>query len=195
MMPNAKRSGAMYCYKCGAAIPDDANFCAACGTTVEHVRTMLQPVRSAAPGVELEALLSADGQQPLQPEQPFVPTPPQAMAYAAPLAATDPAGPMVPPKDYLPHAIIVTVISLFCCCNFVPLVIGIISIVYASNSNSQAAAGNFKMAHSSANTARILWIVAAVLILLSIVMFMAYAGTIGAASILPRLHLPLSRTI
>lgn len=150
----------MYCYKCGAMLPDDANFCDICGAGVQRVRDMRQP-----PAVP-EPPWAAPSVQPYAPPPPFQPFAAQAVRRTE----LPPGGKL---KDYMPHSVIVTVISLFCCQPF-SLILGIIAIVFASKSQTESRKGDLKAAYDAAGTSRILWMISAGLIILGIVLMIIW---------------------
>lgn len=74
-----------------------------------------------------------------------------------------------PPKDYMVLSIVATVLGVITC-TCVPLITGIIAIVFSNKARQAYAAGDFATAESSANTAKILVIVSfAILAVLTVV--------------------------
>jgi uncharacterized membrane protein YvbJ len=144
----------MNCPKCGAQNMDRATFCGNCGARIEH-----QPQSSETPHQSYynEALYN---QQSSPYQQPYA-TPPAGGSYN---------GGMVPPKNYLTEAIIVTVISALCCCSPISIILGIIAIVKANNVNSDFESGNMNEAIRNSDSAKNLTLWAAIIaVILSIV--------------------------
>lgn len=184
----------MYCYKCGAMLPDDANFCDICGAGVQRVRDMRQP--PAAPEYRADEPQVPVVQEPAVPEPPWAA--PSAQSYAPPppppfqpFAAQAVRRTELPPggklRDYMPHSVIVTILSLFCCQPF-SLILGIIAIVFASKSQTESRKGDLKAAYDAAGTSRILWMISAGLIILGIVLaiiWIVFTVVVGAAGSFP----------
>lgn len=94
---------------------------------------------------------------PPPPDQPYNEQPPYGGGYAE-----------VP--NFLPWAIVVTVLSVLCCpTSIFALVIGIIAIVKAASANSKKASGNYAGAVEDANAAKMWTIVAGVLFLIALI--------------------------
>ncbi len=116
----------MFCSSCGTENKDSSKFCWKCGT---HFGDNL-PQEAKTESV---SLLKKEPKAVLQQQAAST----RASAYARALP---------PPENFLWQAILVTL----CCC----LPFGIASIVYASQVNSKAAAGDLAGAHESASKAR-----------------------------------------
>jgi hypothetical protein len=77
---------------------------------------------------------------------------------------------MMPPKNYMTEAIIVTIISFLCCSSIISLILGIIAIVKANNVNQEFARGNYDGANKNANSAKTLTIWAAIVAVIQVVL-------------------------
>ena len=154
------------CPKCGAQNMDGVSFCGSCGAQMQSYTT------------------------PVTPEEPQ--QQPQQMPYAGNNPAnynryTPPSNNlMIPPKNYMTEAIIVTIISFLCCCSLISTILGIIAIVKANNVNSEFAKGNYQAANSSAESAKKLtiWavIVSVAFIVIWIILYvLIFAAIIGEA--------------
>ena len=148
----------MICPKCGAQNMDGVLFCGSCGAQMAS-------------------------QTPPLPEEPqhWQPGYGNRTAGGSYQGANSPYGNpsnggMVPPKNYMTEAILVTVISLLCCCSLISVVLGIIAIVKANNVNPAFAGGNYNEAISNADSAKNLTIWAAVIaVVFSIIITIVYA--------------------
>ncbi|MDE7440889.1 MAG: GYF domain-containing protein [Muribaculaceae bacterium] len=122
----------------------------------------------------------AAGQQPQQPPQPQQPVQnpygqpyPPAAPYGMPQQPYNYRQPFpVPHTNWMPWAIIVTIISG--CTTCVGLILGIISIVYASKANAFYANGQQAEGDAANSTARTLTIVNIVLLVLGVIFSVAY---------------------
>ena len=93
--------------------------------------------------------------------------PPEAAAAAVPAGVE---GADVP--DFLVHNIIATVVGGLCCmgsCFPVPLILGIIGIVFASKAKNALAGGDIATAESSSNTAKIMFYIALACLVLGLI--------------------------
>lgn len=122
------------------------------------------------------------------PQQPQY-TAPQQPQYGAPQGyppynqygqPLQPFGPMneIPHTNYMPWAIILTIL---CSCSCVGLVLGIISIVNANKANDFYRMGNAVAGESANKTAKTLIIINAVLLILSIIGYIIYFAALGTA--------------
>ncbi len=82
------------------------------------------------------------------------------------------------PNNYLVIAIIGTVLGL---CSCIPLILGIIAIVFATQVNSKYDAGDYAGAESSSNTAKILGFISLGLAVLGLIANIIYYFVVGAA--------------
>lgn len=121
----------MYCPKCGWNNADDATKCANCFaelTSGQPQATQQMPPQQQQPS----------GQQPYPPQQ----------QYAQPQGLTN-----IP--DNMVWAIVITVLSFFCCCYVpVPVAFGIVAIVKSSQANNKKMMGDFMGALQDSNAAR-----------------------------------------
>jgi hypothetical protein len=146
----------MICPKCGAQNMDGVTFCGSCGA---------QMLSHIPPSTE------APQQNPTMPDYRqqlyFHQSPPLQPPYS---------GGMVPPKNYMTEAIIVTAISFLCCCSPISIILGIIAMVKAGNVNTEFARGNISEANSNADVAKKLTIWAAVVaVAFSIITWIVYS--------------------
>jgi len=84
-----------------------------------------------------------------------------------PMPAGQPAS--KPPQDYMTLSIVATVLGVITC-TCIPLITGIIAIVFSNKARQAWAAGDVSGFESASNTARILMIVSFVVIALGIVL-------------------------
>jgi hypothetical protein len=117
-------------------------------------------------------------------EVPYNQQPSQAyqQPYAAPPAGGPYSGGMVPPKNYLTEAIIVTIVSFLCCCSPVSIILGIIAIVKANSVNSEFASGNMNEAIRNATAAKNLTLWAAILAVVFYIVWFIIVFTTSIAS-------------
>ena len=122
----------MYCPRCGIQNATDAKTCISCGN---DLRTWGQPEEPQQPSVQ---------QSPIYAQQ--QPTPPQAYPGQPP---------GIPQKipNYLPQAIILTVVGM--CCWMLPTAAGIPAIVFAAQVNTKLQVGDVTGALNSSRLARI----------------------------------------
>jgi hypothetical protein len=107
-----------------------------------------------------------------QPQQPYGGHP-GGYAYTVPSGGPSNGG-MVPPKNYMMESIVVTVISFLCCCSPISVILGIIAIVKANNVNSEFERRNMNEAISNADSAKKLTIWAAVVSVVSYIIYMIF---------------------
>ena len=158
----------MICPKCGAQNMDGVTFCGSCGT-------QLQSYTPVTPEEPRQSAYYNQQQQYQQPQQPpsFSGSPVGNSNYDA-----------FPPKNYLTEAIIVTIISLLCCCgSFISVILGIIAIVKANNVNTEFAKGNYLAAKSNADAAKKLTIWAAIVSIVFVVVMLIFYVFIFSATI------------
>jgi len=85
----------------------------------------------------------------------------------------------VKPDNYLVMSIIATVLGL---CSCVPLILGIIAIIFASQVDSKYNAGNYIGAENASKTAKVLSIISLILAILGILFSIMYYIFVGAAA-------------
>ena len=140
----------MICSKCGAQNMDGVTFCGSCGAQI------------ASQIVEPRQSVDNFRQQPYYDSQ-----------LSSSASVSSPAGPpdggLVPPKNFMTEAIIITAVSFICCGSPISLILGIIAIIKASNVNPEFARGNFSEANKNAESAKKLTIWAAIVAVLMIV--------------------------
>lgn len=83
------------------------------------------------------------------------------------------------PDNYLVMSIIATVIG-FCSC--LPLILGIVSIIFSTQVDSKYNMGDYAGAESASKAAQILSIISLVLAILSIVGYLVYYLIVGVAA-------------
>jgi len=152
----------MNCLKCGAQNIDGVTFCGSCGTQME-----------------------SNFQPPQTPPQNLSPQPQyqQQQSYNTNGATTRESlnGGMVPPKNYMIESIIVTILSLTCCCSPISVILGVIAIIKANNVNTEFAYGNMNEALNNSDSAKKLTLWAAIItVVCSILFWIAYFGFIAA---------------
>ena len=169
----------MICPKCSAQNMDGVTFCGSCGA---------QMASFTPPSTPVEPQQAADYSQPYQQPQYQQQQPAyggQSSGNTNPNQFTSPLGGipnggLVPPKNYLTEAIIVTVLSVLCCSSFISLILGIIAIIKANNVNTEFARGNIFEANKNADAAKKLtiWaaVVAVLMFILLIIVFVAILG-------------------
>ena len=79
------------------------------------------------------------------------------------------------------EAIIVSVVSLFCCSSLISIILGIVAIIKANNVNTEFSKGNINEANANAKTAKNLTIWAAVVDVLMIVLFIILIAYVSVA--------------
>jgi len=149
----------MICPKCGSSNMDGVTFCGACGTQLKTIE--------------------APAYQPTQQSK--------AQQFGSPYGGPSNGG-LVVPKNYMTEAIIVTVISFFCCGSVISLILGIIAIVKASNVTTKFQMGLINEAVQEADSAKKLTIWAAVIaavwaIIIIVLYIMGIAAIIGLAEL------------
>ena len=97
------------------------------------------------------------GQQPQQPQQPYG----YGSPYAQPQYASTNAAPAggVMPKSWMAESVIITLLNLFCCCNPISLITGIVAIVMASQVKGNFNRGDMADAERSSKNARTLFLI------------------------------------
>jgi len=123
----------MQCPKCGWQNPDNVTKCNNCFTE-------MTPAAPQQP-------------QPTQqmPQQPYAQQPQQP--YTQQPYGQAPGGQTVP--DYMIWSVIITIVSLFCCCYLpVPVAFGIVAIVKSSQANNKKAMGDYLGALRESNAAK-----------------------------------------
>ena len=172
----------MICPKCGAQNMDGVTFCGSCGA---QMASFTPPSTPVVPQEAVNYSQPQSNQQPqYQQQQPDYGGQPVGNVnpnmFTSPLGGTSNGG-MVPPKNYLTEAIIVTVMSVVCCSSFISLILGIIAIIKANNVNTEFARGNFSEALKNADAAKKLTIWAAIIaVIMFIFLIVLFFGIIGA---------------
>ena len=92
------------------------------------------------------------GQQPQQAQQPYG----YGSPYAQPQYASNnvPSAGGVMPKSWMAESVIITLLNLFCCCNPISLITGIVAIVMASQVKGNYKRGDMAGAERSSKNAR-----------------------------------------
>ena len=164
----------MNCSKCGTQNLDGVTICGSCGALIESPvqqkpqETYQQEYQNAGAGNQQQA-----GQYGANNS---------FNTYSAPIGNPSNGG-MVPPKNYMVEAIIVTVISFACCCSPISVVLGIIAIVKSNNVKSDFEMGNINGAIDNADSAKNLTIWAAVITGVFVVIGIIYYLIMGIAGI------------
>ena len=150
----------MICPKCGAQNIDGVTFCGNCGSV------MKQPTPTA-PNYQQSPQGTASN-------RPFNQQPPSGNATNASYS-TYIGGPlsggMIPPKNYMTEAIVVTVISALCCCSPVSLILGIIAIIKANEVNQTFIRGYYDQSIKDANSAKLLSLWAAIVAIVNMIVW------------------------
>lgn len=168
-----------YCSKCGSANPDDAAFCAQCGTPVEQAPQAPQAPQEPTPATFYSAPAAPAAPQAAAPEAP-APSAYNTDAgsyYTSPAPAaqgTAQSGPVysAAPTQSNPNTlwlILNIVATVLCCCSFSGIA-SIIGIVFAAMGMSSFNRGDYEDSAKKANIAKILFIVA---IALGVVIYIA----------------------
>ena len=161
----------MNCSKCGAQNIDGVTFCGSCGSQMEsHIPQTPQQHNFQTPQQSFQNE-GGSGQQQYH-QQPYN-AGQQGNMYAPNGGSSN--GGMVPPKNYMVESIIVTIVSILCCCSPISVILGIIAIVKASNVNTNFEFGNINEAISNADSAKKLTIwAAAVAVAFVVIVWMSY---------------------
>ena len=163
----------MNCSKCGAQNMDGVTFCGNCGVQMESPKQNLQNDvmnNQQQPSYGVGQMGSGN----------------TSNTYTAPVDTPSNGG-MVPPKNYMVEAVVVTIVSfLCCCCSPISIILGIIAIVKANSVNFEYERGNISEAFSNADTAKKLTIWAAVIsiifaLIIVIVYFIFFAAVVAEA--------------
>ena len=165
----------MNCSKCGAQNIDGVTFCGSCGATmVTHVPPT-PPPPPETPQQNFQNV-GSNQQQSYGQQQPYNTGQPQ-IPYN---------GGMVMPKDYMTESIIVTVITLICCCSPISVILGIIAIIKANGVKSEFEKGDMNAAINNSEAAKKLTMWAAIvavgyIIIITILYFFFWAALIAEA--------------
>jgi len=146
----------MICPRCGAQNMDGVSFCVSCGAQLpSHT-----PITPEVPQQNVSYGQQQQYQQPQyqQPQQP----PPYGSGSTSSYGNQS-NNDMFAPKNYQTEAIIVTIISLLCCCSPISVILGIIAIIKANAVNTEFANGNYQAAKNNADAAKKLTIWAAII--------------------------------
>ena len=162
----------MNCSKCGAQNIDGVTFCGNCGAKMESIPPQIpEPTQNQQQSYDARQMGSGSGNE--------------SNAYTAPAGPSN--GGMVPPKNYMVEAVIVTIVSFVCCCcSPISIILGIIAIVKANSVNSEYERGNISEAFSSADTAKKLTIWAAIIsvifaLIIMVLYFIFFAAVVAEA--------------
>ena len=158
----------MNCSKCGAQNIDGVTFCGSCGAQMEsHIS---QPETRFQNGVNNQQQPPPYGQQTYKNPGDMS----GGTSYNNPSGAPSNGG-MVVPKNYMVVSIVVTVLSLTCCCSPISAILGIIAIIKANNVNQEFVRGNVNEAISCSETAKNLTIWAAVIMVVFFIIGTIYS--------------------
>lgn len=165
-----------YCSKCGSANPDDAAFCAQCGTPVEQAPAAPQAPQEPAPSTFYSA--------PAAPEAPREAPAPSAYNTDAGSYFTNPApaaqstaqsGPVysAAPTQSNPNTLwlILNIVATVLCCCSLSGIASIVGIVFAAMGMSSYNRGDYEDSAKKANIAKILFIVTMALGVLLYIIF------------------------
>ncbi len=144
----------MNCPKCGDENISGVSICSNCGALMETVNT------------EAQKETTEESTQSTQVNENIPPEPPgnEPSVNSNPLN-----GGIVSPKSYMVESVIMTIVSLLCCCSPISAILGIIAIVKAGKVNSEFNAGNLnEAAQVSESTKKLLIIALAIFVLFSI---------------------------
>ncbi len=156
-----------YCSKCGSANPEDAVFCAQCGTSMAQAPQAPEaPQPAPAPEVPApEAAAPADsvyntnaGSYFTDSAAPSQPVQSGSVYSAAPTAAA-------PAKNPNTLWLILNIVATLCCC----LPVGVAGIVFAALGTGSYNKGDYADSDKKANIAKILFIVGVVVGIITIV--------------------------
>ena len=104
--------------------------------------------------------------------------PVQQSPYGQMYPSNDPQQPM--PKTWKTESIIITVLSGTICCNIITLILGIIGIVKANSVETKYRTGDIMGAKNDSSTAKILFIISAVLIaFIAIIYILVFIGAMN----------------
>lgn len=139
----------MQCPKCGWQNPDDAVKCNNCFTDLAPTTPQQpQPTQQMPPQAPQQIPQQQPYAQPSQ--QPYAQQP-----YAQQPYGQQPAGQGWVVPDYMVWSIVITIVSLLCCCYLpVPVVFAIVAIVKSSQANSKKMVGDIVGAMRDANAAK-----------------------------------------
>ena len=156
----------MICSKCGAQNIDGVTFCGSCGATmVTHV----PPPPPETPQQNFQNVESSNQQQ-----QPYG----QQQPYNTGQSQIPYNGGMVMPKDYMTESIVVTAITLLCCCSPISVILGIIAIIKANGVKSEFERGDINAAINNSESAKKLamWaaIVAVIYIIIGFILYISF---------------------
>lgn len=147
----------MYCKNCGAELPDDAVFCGTCGARMQEeekrddVYQEVPPEYSEYREAPYDSSYSGNAQ------------------YAAPQQPNAPYSGRQPNGNYTLYLVLAIVSTLLCGCTCFSLIPGVLSIIFASQINSNNKAGNYEEADKAAKRALICIIVTVALGILTII--------------------------
>ncbi len=155
----------MYCHRCGAQNPDEAQYCMKCGQVIVGFS-----VAAGARGT-MEQQSDAETYQRIG----------------------DTVGrPDVP--SHLIAAVLITIFSSLCCCNPVGFIFGVVAVIYASQVDTKLAEGNMAGAKESSKKAKTWCWIAIIAILALTILYFIVCFSIGMFDSLIR-HAPLGNTI
>jgi hypothetical protein len=156
----SKRRNAMFCPNCGTQLDDNAKFCSKCGA------------KTGAEGAQ-------EAPRPTQPQ-----TPQAQYGYKQyDQNEIKPSVSIIPFQDFFTHNIIITILSVFCC--VCPgLITSIVGLVFSSKARTAASLGDIVNAQSSSNTAKTMFYISLVLIIISFIISIIYVAVVGLGGIL-----------
>jgi len=158
----------MICPKCGAQNMDGVTFCGSCGAQIQ----------SYTPNTTVEPQQNVYNQ--VQQQPPSYGNQTNTGSYVTPPVNPVNHG-LIPPKNYMTEAIIVTLVTFLCCCSLISLILGIIAIIKANSVNDAFARGNYVQANSNADAAKKLTLWAAIIaIAFAVITTIVYFVIIGA---------------
>jgi len=155
----------MFCHRCGAKNPDEAQYCMKCGHVIGRMNIPPESVGTA--------------------NRPIGVTPTQSAVYTAPQSGI---------PSYLIPAILITIFSSLCCCNPIAFVFGVIAIIYASQVDTKLAEGNKAGAEEYSRKAKSWCWIAGITILVLTILFFILSFSFGHLNSFMK-HLPMGNTI
>ncbi len=155
----------MFCHRCGAQNPDEAQYCMKCGQVIVGMNIPTESVGTANRPIGVYETRSA--------------------VYAASQSGV--------PSHLIP-AVLITVFSSLCCCNPIAFVFGVIAIIYASQVDTKLAEGNRAGAEESSRKARSWCWIAGITILVLTILFFILSFSFGHFNSFMK-HFPMGNTI
>ena len=155
----------MFCHRCGAQNPDEAQYCMKCGQAIGGIA-------GQAPSGGYAAMPGA--------------------VYAQPQAGHPVSRPEVP--SHIVPAIIITIFSSLCCCNPASFAFGVVAIVYASQVDTMLMKGDKPGAEESSRKAKTWCWIAVIAAVVLTILFIIGCFSFGLFNSFIK-HAPMGNTI